>query len=790
MLKNSKKKGFTIVELVIVIAVIAILAAVLIPTFSNIVRKANISSDTQLVRNLNTALALDNKEHKTMQSALDAAEEGGFDVAKISSKISENKILWDSKNDVFCYLNGDTVEYVPNSVVEGDKLLANSHMLWKISAEIDPVYSTYLYNYEVTETSKDITTTKGIDVGETTGIKSIKYNGIGTSQNVIIRTNSYETEIELNAYVDSTNPNVGDHIELFGNHANVAGVDGNKAVVANNSLVFNQGIIGRALIESGRVVANGEGTAICALVGNATPEVTNGAVIYDRNGEAATNSNDMTNTTVDDCGKGNHSVLVEMIIDNHMYEVCTKCGYSLVHVGGETTTKVDSTNNIVITPVETYETSSLDDNGKIPEGETPSISTPIVNQGTNASCNHTFDNGVVIKENSCLVNGETKYTCTKCGLYYVQGTKPDHLLVHHDAKTATCTENGWNEYDECTRCGYSTKEVLTASHIDANSDNVCDNCLGIIVRTYQELSDALSSATYIIFNNDIKYETNGSEVLNSTRSLTIDGNGYTLSGWGNRGGNKTTIAINHNGSTMVDVTFRNLTIKNTADNGRPIETRGKINSLTLENVTINATGTGNTQGLTIGGNQSTNATISIKDSKINAGSSGYPIISFNPMTLLISDSRFSGYCGIYFKGVSSSAGSRGSIVTATNTEFDCPNLHATGSNDFGVFSLEDDGINITLNNCKINAEEKNTANQAVFVLSNIAGRQTEQCIFVINGEGSVVGDIIDNAWSNDNYSLSINGGTFAVDPSLYVDEEHDVVERSALGIKYWEVVAK
>ncbi|MGM9683101.1 MAG: type IV pilin protein, partial [Eubacteriales bacterium] len=34
-MKNTKKKGFTIVELVIVIAVIAILAAVLIPTFTS-----------------------------------------------------------------------------------------------------------------------------------------------------------------------------------------------------------------------------------------------------------------------------------------------------------------------------------------------------------------------------------------------------------------------------------------------------------------------------------------------------------------------------------------------------------------------------------------------------------------------------------------------------------------------------------------------------------------------------------------------------------------------------------
>ena len=47
----KNKKGFTIVELVIVIAVIAILAAVLIPTFSTIVGKANNSSALQTTRN-------------------------------------------------------------------------------------------------------------------------------------------------------------------------------------------------------------------------------------------------------------------------------------------------------------------------------------------------------------------------------------------------------------------------------------------------------------------------------------------------------------------------------------------------------------------------------------------------------------------------------------------------------------------------------------------------------------------------------------------------------------------
>jgi len=57
----KNKKGFTIVELVIVIAVIAILAAVLIPTFSGVVSKANDSSALQTAQNtLKQALLMTN----------------------------------------------------------------------------------------------------------------------------------------------------------------------------------------------------------------------------------------------------------------------------------------------------------------------------------------------------------------------------------------------------------------------------------------------------------------------------------------------------------------------------------------------------------------------------------------------------------------------------------------------------------------------------------------------------------------------------------------------------------
>ena len=54
MNKKNNRKGFTIVELVIVIAVIAILATVLVPTFGNVIDNAKQTTIKQEAKNLYT----------------------------------------------------------------------------------------------------------------------------------------------------------------------------------------------------------------------------------------------------------------------------------------------------------------------------------------------------------------------------------------------------------------------------------------------------------------------------------------------------------------------------------------------------------------------------------------------------------------------------------------------------------------------------------------------------------------------------------------------------------------
>ena len=101
-MKRTNKKGFTTVELVIVIAVIAILAAVLIPTFANLIRKANISADTQLAKNLNTALAMDTAENgtpKDFDDVLDAFYENGFVLANMNPTTEGCFLAWEQETN-------------------------------------------------------------------------------------------------------------------------------------------------------------------------------------------------------------------------------------------------------------------------------------------------------------------------------------------------------------------------------------------------------------------------------------------------------------------------------------------------------------------------------------------------------------------------------------------------------------------------------------------------------------------------------------------------------------------
>ena len=60
----------------------------------------------------------------------------------------------------------------------------------------------------------------------------------------------------------------------------------------------------------------------------------------------------------------------------------------------------------------------------------------------------------------------TKAVCEVCDTEYGEKDPNNHALVHPRAKAPTCTEIGWDAYDLCVRCGYTTRKELPALNHD------------------------------------------------------------------------------------------------------------------------------------------------------------------------------------------------------------------------------------------------------------------------------------------------------------------------------------
>ena len=60
----------------------------------------------------------------------------------------------------------------------------------------------------------------------------------------------------------------------------------------------------------------------------------------------------------------------------------------------------------------------------------------------------------------------TKAVCAVCGKEYGEKDPNNHALVQHAAKAPTCTEIGWNAYEACSRCNYTTtyQELPALNH--------------------------------------------------------------------------------------------------------------------------------------------------------------------------------------------------------------------------------------------------------------------------------------------------------------------------------------
>ena len=139
------------------------------------------------------------------------------------------------------------------------------------------------------------------------------------------------------------------------------------------------------------------------------------------------------------------------------YSICTICGQS----GG------------ICKPIDDYwhgwfcQNSSCSHYGKSYRGVAHSSTATCTEAGSCSVCGyspmpalgHSFTYYISNNDASCTANGTKTAKCDRCDetdTIADIGSALGHDLIHHDAQSPTCTAVGWDAYDTCSRCDYST----------------------------------------------------------------------------------------------------------------------------------------------------------------------------------------------------------------------------------------------------------------------------------------------------------------------------------------------
>lgn len=262
--KSAFRRAFTITELVIVIAVVAILAAVLIPTFANIIDKANESADTQTVKNLNTILEANETlgdRADTVEEALAQALEGGYKVENLTPTSDGYDIVWDAANNRFALIDKDGNKIfgdpaTPDNVAgtgcwqfsENYSDVSDDNYLWYMSPEAQlPV-----------DGSGNLNVSTSINLSAFPELESVTVPA-DASGKIDITLNSDQT----NLLIEGTDAEPNDAtINLYGK-AGVIGSNNNSTPWFGNygmNSLHIYGNVGKILVKSGKVVAHSGST--------------------------------------------------------------------------------------------------------------------------------------------------------------------------------------------------------------------------------------------------------------------------------------------------------------------------------------------------------------------------------------------------------------------------------------------------------------------------------------------------------------------------------------------------
>ena len=286
-MKKKIKKAFTLVELLVVIAILAILATVSIVGYNSFTKKAKVSNDTVLVKQMNDILFANKQTddaNPTMSKALEDVFDGGYDLTKLTPTTTDYNIMWDRAKDQMVLADENLGIVYPDS----SKVSENHEDLFvvvKTAKELEnrtnAGYSVYLHDDFAGTEITDLKS--GIDTGKVTTLKNITVNA-KNKEFVLINTGTGDLTIDAE----------GSHVEHYGlaNEVNVNnvsektyvehGVVGKMTVAdtAKNVVVKKNAVVGEIVNSSDNLnIEDGYVVKVTGTAPKTGKEATSGAEI-------------------------------------------------------------------------------------------------------------------------------------------------------------------------------------------------------------------------------------------------------------------------------------------------------------------------------------------------------------------------------------------------------------------------------------------------------------------------------------------------------------------------------
>ncbi|MBE6114681.1 MAG: hypothetical protein E7191_06330 [Erysipelotrichaceae bacterium] len=320
---------------------------------------------------------------------------------------------------------------------------------------------------------------------------------------------------------------------------------------------------------------------------------------------------------------------------------------------------------------------------------------------------------------------------------------------------------------------------------DTNLTNFVNNAtVTSVPSTEDAFRAAIANGGEITLNSDIEVTSK----IDINTDVVINGNGNKI--WTDN--SKNIFYINAN------TTFEDVVIENLFADGRCINARANNIVVNVNNSEFTATGSGNPQPITLG--TSENIELNVNDSTIDAGESGYAIISFVPGLINIDNSDLTGYGVLYMKGettTNADGNTSGTVINVTNgSSLVSNNKYTAATNSFATVVFEDEDITLNIVDSVLKANTTGTEAQDLIAfgtegqskenVDNNTVRITGDSTITVASIGGFVSSVDENSNTGNNeviVSDSVNSNT--TETNRYIPEEPKSTVEFVVDGKVW-----